>query len=147
LPGSSRGTVQSALFISVVLSVNLPLSTAATRPIPLPSYGEAVMRTLIALVVVVALLLIAAKVLPRWLRDRRAKPSGGPIEVVAAHPIEHRRTIYLVRVRGREYLVGSSEAGLHALSGGPVDGPGPTFAQVLASEKASAATVNDGRQA
>lgn len=106
----------------------------------LPSYGAAAARTFIALIVVVALLLIAAKFLPRWL-SRRPGPTGtGEIEIVASHAIEPRRRIYVVRVRGREYLIGSSELGLHPLSTGPLDArPVQTFAEVLGAKPGGAA--------
>ena len=118
---------------------------AGTPPVDIPSYGAAAARTLIALVVVVALLLIAAKLVPRWLNRRTPPPAGGEIEVVASCPIEPRRTLYIVKARGREYLVGSSEQGLHAISNGPIDGrPGPSFSEVLANGAAGA--TGDRRQ-
>lgn len=101
-----------------------------------PSYGWAAAKMLIALVVVVAGLLIAVKLMPRWMGKRGAVGAKGEIEVVASCVLEPRRVLYIVRVRGREYLVGSSEQGLHAMSGGPLDGrSGPAFAEVLAGGK------------
>lgn len=91
----------------------------------LPSYGMTALRTLAALVIVVVLLLVAARVLPGLLKRPAGAERGGEIEVVATKALGPRRAVHIVRVRGVEYLIGSSEHGLHQLAAGPLEPKAP----------------------
>lgn len=120
-----------------------PLDGASPDPLAdLPSFGESFAKMVLWLAVVVALLLVAAKVLPRWVRRAPGGPgASGDIEVVGSVALEPRRRIYLVRIAGKRVLIGSSESGLCRLAGdGPLD-PSPTPA---GSPNAAASTPSTG---
>ncbi len=51
----------------------------------------------------------------RWAGSHRSW-RGGPISILARHPLEPRRSLYLVSVGDRVLLLGSSEAGLSTLA-------------------------------
>ena len=95
---------------------------AARDPLSgLPSYGEYLRRTFYALLAIVGCLVLAAKILPRWLHKGRPFPKGRMIEVVEFHRLEPRKGIYLIRVAGQYLLVGSTDNRLETLAGGPLD--------------------------
>ncbi len=97
-------------------------AVAARDPLSgLPSYGEMLRRTFYALLAIVGCLVLAAKILPRWLGHRLPTPKGKMIEVVEFHRLEPRKGVYLLRVAGQYLLVGSSEGRLETLAGGPLD--------------------------
>lgn len=72
---------------------------------PVASY---VVQTLVTLLGVAAL---AVAVLYGARRAGVGRPTG-PLEIVGRLPLEGRRTVFLVRVGGIVYVVGSSDAGL-----------------------------------
>lgn len=78
----------------------------------LPSYGAELVRMLGALGIVLALILVAGWLLPRWLARRRPAAPGRHMEVVETLRLDPRRVLYLVRVDGRLVLVGAGEGGL-----------------------------------
>jgi flagellar biogenesis protein FliO len=104
----------------------------------LPSYGQMLRRTAYTLFFIIAALLIAAKVLPRWLGKMPLTPRGRMIEVVEFHRLEPRKGIYLIRVVGQYYLVGSTGDRLETLAGGPLDQE--KIAAALGTGPATAAT-------
>ncbi len=86
-------------------------------PLPssdLPSYGALLIKTVIALVVVVAL----AWAFLRWGLRRLlpGRPHSDEMEVVDRLPLESRRSIVLVRVHGRYLLLGSAEGSVTLLA-------------------------------
>lgn len=83
----------------------------------LPTYGAALIRMVVALVSILIVLLILAKLLPRWLNRSFGQKSKGDISIVDSIQLEPRRRVYLLRVGGRQVLIGSSEQGLHTLVG------------------------------
>jgi flagellar biogenesis protein FliO len=87
----------------------------------LPSYGQMLRRTAYTLFAIIAALLIVAKLLPRWLGKMPLTPRGKAIEVVEFHRLEPRKGIYLIRVAGQYFLVGSTGDRLETLAGGPLD--------------------------
>jgi len=76
-----------------------------------PSYGWALAKMLIALIAVLAALLLVAKLLPRVFAALPKASGNERIEVLAAHRLEPGRTLYVVKARGREFLVASGEGG------------------------------------
>jgi flagellar biogenesis protein FliO len=89
----------------------------------LPSYGEAVKHMVIALLAIIAALLLVAKFLPQFLGKPRAAGAGGKmIDVVESYRLEPRKSIYLVRVGGQYFLLGSTGDRLDTLAGAPLDG-------------------------
>lgn len=104
-----------------LLVVLLPLLAApgpdAAPPLPptpeLPSYGGLLLRTLVALLVV----LVLAWVLLRW-GLRRLLPGGaspGPLRVLARAPLDGRRAVVLVEAAGRYLVLGVGEASVTLL--------------------------------
>ena len=108
------------------LLFGLPLATAGEGPGLLGS----VLRTLFALVGVCAL----AFVVLSWLARRGIGVSGrtrsGRIEVLERVALAPRTSLYVVRVDGRELLVGSGEAGglslITELGAGPATKAAPS---------------------
>ena len=103
-----------------------PAITPARDPLKdLPSYGQLLRRTAWTLLAIIAGLIIAAKVLPRWLLSKAGMVPRGArgkmIEVVEAHRLEPRKAIYLIRVAGQYFLVASTGDRLETLAGGPLD--------------------------
>lgn len=99
----------------------LPLLAAPASegvpPVPptpeLPSYGGLLLRTLLALVVV----LVIAWILLRW-GLRRLLPGGatpGPLEVLGRVPLDGRRAVVLVRAAGRYLVLGVGEGSVSLL--------------------------------
>lgn len=87
----------------------------------LGGFGWLLAKTLLVLAILLAALLLASKWLMRKLRQRPFGGRGKLIEVVEIHPLEPRKYLYLVRVAGQFFLIGSSEGRLQTLAGGPLD--------------------------
>lgn len=83
---------------------------------PLSSYVIQTAVTLAGLGALAALLVFAAR------RSGMSKPTGS-LEVVGRLSLDPRRAVYLVRIAGKTYILGGSEAGLVNL--GIVEQPGP----------------------
>jgi flagellar biosynthetic protein FliO len=100
-----------------------PATRTARDPLSdLPSYGEAVKHMVIALLAIIAALLLVAKLLPKFLGTRPAAAAGRMIDVVESYRLEPRKSIYLVRVGGQYFLLGSTGDRLDTLAGAPLDG-------------------------
>ncbi len=102
--------------------------------------GGAAWRLLLILLVLVGLLFVVARYGRGWLA-RFARTPPGELTVRAVCPLEPRRTLYLVRLRDREYLIAASEAGLSLVR----ELAAPTVQGDAARPGASAGT--DDRQA
>lgn len=96
-------------------------SQAAEALEDLPSFGAAFVKMMVAL----AAILICLLIMSRWLMRKRPAGlvgrSGSLIEIIDVKRLESRKSLYLIRVAGRFYLVGSSEGRLDTLAGGPLD--------------------------
>jgi flagellar biogenesis protein FliO len=107
----------------------LPATRTSRDPLSdLPSYGDALKRMVISLLVIIAGVVIAARFLPRLLLGKAAAArkmagggSGQMIDVIETCRIEPRKTIYLVRVGEQYYLLASTGERLETLAGGPLD--------------------------
>jgi flagellar protein FliO/FliZ len=73
--------------------------------------GDLLVKTLVVLMGIAAL---AYLVLYAGRRLGLGRPAG-PMALVGRLPLDHRRMLYLVRVGGRVFVVGASEAGLSTL--------------------------------
>lgn len=96
---------QAALFTQTTL--------AQATPEP-ADVGSAAWRLLLILLVLVAVLVVVARYGRQWLA-RISRTPPGELVVRSVCPLEPRRTLYLVRLRDRDYLIASSEAGLSLL--------------------------------
>ena len=99
--------------------LNPPEGSSATE---LPDYGSALARMLIVLAIMVGGLLVLAKFLPRWLNGRGLPGRGkSHIQVIDRVQLEPRRSLYLVKLGGQVYFLGSSETGVQLLREQPID--------------------------
>ncbi len=73
---------------------------------PLASYVIQTAVTLVGLGVVAALLVVGAR------RTGVSKKNTGAMEIVDRLALEPRRSVYLVRIASKTYILGSSETGL-----------------------------------
>ena len=72
---------------------------------PIASYVVQTTVTLLGVTALAVVILYGAR------RAGLGRPTG-PLEIVGRLPLDGRRTVFLVRVGGTIYVVGSSEAGL-----------------------------------
>ncbi|HMR04658.1 MAG TPA: flagellar biosynthetic protein FliO, partial [Polyangiaceae bacterium] len=98
---------------------------------PVARYVVETTVTLLAIIALAVLVLYAAR------RVGVGKP-GGPLSLVGRLPLDGRRAIYLIRVGGKVFVVGGSEAGLSKLGEVEDDGltltadpPPAAFSEVL----------------
>lgn len=99
----------------------LAQSTTAPAASDDPQFADLFLRMLLILGgLLVASVLLLKFGLPLLMR-RRFRAGTGLIEVVEAHPLEARKTIYLLRVDRQYYLVGSCDGQLTTLAGEPLD--------------------------
>lgn len=105
------------------------LTTLATTPIDdLPSFGESIIRMIVALGILLGLLLLALALARRFIRGGApANPRG--IEVEASRQLEPGKRVHVIRVDGCRLLVGSGPNGLSTLA----TLKSATFADVLDS--------------
>ena len=96
--------------------VGLVLSnTAAVEALgPRPSYMGPVLQMLIVLVLMVAALFVAARLLRRLPVFR--PPIGEHMRVIERMPVGPKHQLLLVEVENRRLLLGASEQGLHHLT-------------------------------
>jgi flagellar protein FliO/FliZ len=81
----------------------------------LPSYGGLLLRTVIALGVVVALAYVALRYgLPRLMPGLRS--AGGPLRIVARQALDTRRQVVIVEACGRYLLLGVAEGSVTLLT-------------------------------
>lgn len=114
--------VSAAVTVSTVAQGTPDPNTTDPALGDLPSYGDALFRMLLVLALIVGGLLILAKFLPRWLNARGlGTGSAKHIEVIDRVQLEPRRSLYLVKLAGRHYFLGSSETGVQLLREEPID--------------------------
>lgn len=82
----------------------------------LPSFGGMLVDMLIVLGVLVLLLLLVSKVLPRWLGNRELAGRGEHLEVIDTLHLDPKRRICLVRVADELHLISVSEQGVTYLA-------------------------------
>lgn len=93
----------------------LHLTTSATGHVAASGGGSSILRTIIALVVVIAIIYAVARIL-RALKGRDGvRASGSGLEQIATLPIAPNRSIALIRSGRDIVLVGVSEHGVTAL--------------------------------
>lgn len=102
-------TVRTLVTLALAGSPALALAQTAS---PVPGVG----RALVGLVVVFAALAGVLWALRRWQGVRVAAGAGAPLHCVAAVALGARERVVLVRVRGREVLVGVAPGHVAALA-------------------------------
>jgi flagellar protein FliO/FliZ len=105
----------------------------------IPSYGEALVRMVVILAVILVALLLVARFLPRWLGKTLTTGRGGTIKVIDSLALEPRKRVYLIQVAGQYFLIGTSENGVHVLADKSLDGQ--QLAQALAMHNKGDAAV------
>jgi flagellar biogenesis protein FliO len=126
LPAANATQPATPTTSSISSAPQRPAITPVRDPFKdLPSYGQLLRRTAWTLLAIIAGLIVAAKLLPRWLVNKAgsfgSRSSGRMIEVVESHRLEPRKSIYLIRVAGQYFLVASTGDRLETLAGGPLD--------------------------
>ena len=127
-----RGVATTALTVVVVLTIFAASAhgqAPATQPAgmthdpfaDLPSYGDMIRRTAYTLLGILIAFILAAKYLPRLFGRAPFTSRGRLIQVIERHPLEPRKTIYLIKVADQYFLIASTPEGVQTLSGGTLD--------------------------
>lgn len=118
--------------VSFLVALLLPTTVLAGETLPM---GSAMLQMIWALLVVVGLILAIYGLARR--RLFLGKPGTSAITIVALRPLMPKSTLALVEVRGREYLLGVSTAGINLLAEVPPSSgePRQDFSQVLAEQR------------
>jgi len=90
----------------------LRFGTSTTTAHAASSGGSSVLRTIVALLAVIALIYAVAWVMRRVRRGREGKVSGSGLATVATLPLSGGRSLHLVRAANDLILVGASEHGV-----------------------------------
>jgi flagellar biogenesis protein FliO len=120
--------------ITLVFATHASAQTASTEPAAtqpaftthdpfadLPSYGDMIRRTLYTLLGILIAFILAAKYLPRLFGRAPFTPRGRLIQVIERHPLEARKTVYLLKVADQYFLIASTPEGVSTLAGGSLD--------------------------
>ena len=103
--------------VSLLLLVDLPdtqfASPDAATTSPAPS--NSLEQTIGAFLLITAVLMLLPAALKRVSRVSGQRSAGGKLEILDSLSLDRRRRILLVRVRGEDFLLGASEAGLQRL--------------------------------
>lgn len=92
-----------------------PMTAPAPPPAPeLPSYGGLLIRTLIALAIVIALVWVALRYGLGRLSGTRA--TGGALRLLARRSLDGRRSVVLLEAAGRTFLLGVAEGQVSLLA-------------------------------
>ena len=87
------------------------LATANTTT---PDIGTAAVRAFFVLIVLVIVLVLTARYGRTWIKRLLPRPQG-EMRIVDTLHLEPRRTLYMIRLRNRDFLVASHENGLELL--------------------------------
>lgn len=110
-----------------------PLHLSTTAVHHASSGGSGILRTIIALVIVVAIIYAIARIL-KAVKGDRTRPTGDGLEQLATLPLAPNRSLALVRSGSDIVLVGVSESGVtpirtyteqEAIDNGLIPPPGP----------------------
>lgn len=72
------------------------------------SYGWLFAKTVVAMIVIIALAFFSIKyVLPRFVRARRK--SGSNIQILDFQPLEQRKSVYLLKIKNKKVAVAVSD--------------------------------------
>ena len=70
---------------------------------------------------IILALLVLARVLAARGGRRLLASRGNVVEVVEVTRLEPRKSIYVIKVAGKFFLIGTTESGIQVLAGGPLD--------------------------
>lgn len=113
----------------------------------LPSYGEQLVRMLTTLGVILLVLLVVAKLLPRWVRSTQAEDRGDALDVVAVRRVDAKTRVILVRAGAEHVLFAVTPTGAVRLASGPSLDPefrGEAHGAFEAARSSSAAGSREG---
>ena len=78
------------------------------------SFGWLFVRTISAMIVVIALAIVGIKYfMPKLLQARRR--AGSKIEVLDYQPLEQRKSVYIVKIEDKKVALGVSEYGVNKI--------------------------------
>ena len=105
--------------------LSLQETTAAAPAIP--DFGQALLRMVVSLAIVLGVLVLVLFVLKRRLRGG-GLGSGGELKVLDSVAVAANQRLVLVRVRDRTLLLGATDAQISRLAefGGEAEAPAPT---------------------
>jgi len=120
-PPAPTHTLMQAADVKAPASESPATTTPADAPDDpavegLPDFGASLARMVFTLLGILAVLVVAAAVLPRLLGNKPVAQKRGMITVIDSLRLEPKRSIYLVEVNGKRLLVASSETGMALLS-------------------------------
>jgi len=110
---ASGSTGASAIFAAERTPLHIATSAAKTHTSS--GVGGSLLRTVFALIVVIAVIYGVTWVLRRMRRSQAAKATGSGLASVATLPLGTNRSLHLVRAGADLILVGSSEHGVCAI--------------------------------
>ncbi len=102
-----------------MLVSTLSLLLAGELTEELPSYGEQLLRMLITLGAILLVLLVVAKLLPRWIGKGEADEKGDALDVLAVRRIDPKTRVVLVRAGAEHVLFAVTSTGAVRLASGP----------------------------
>jgi flagellar biogenesis protein FliO len=100
---------QATVFLLVFLCSSS--AYAVPPPLPMPDYGSTLLRLAVVLVGVCLLAWVSL----RWGFKRYQPTTDGPVRVRARIPVEPRRTILLLEIGEKVFVVASTEHGMQSL--------------------------------
>lgn len=109
----------------------------------LPDFGSQLLVMLVYLGLTLILILVLAKLLPRWLGRAPVRGSRGRLEVLEVRRLGPRHCLYLVRLDDRELLLGAGEGGMVDLGRGAERGAGRDFADLLGNTDGDGPTTRE----
>lgn len=110
------------LLLACAAPVHASLDGSEVEAISNLDFGAALLRMVISLVVVIAIMIVALKLLQRMLRARGTVPGGrGDLRVVDHVRLEPGRSVHLVRIGDRFFLIGAAEGGVSLIADDTLD--------------------------
>lgn len=102
-------------FLNLIGETSNLLRLVAQSPAPLPDFGQALLRMVVSLAIVLVVLAGVLFLLKRRMRITGQKP-GSEMSVLETVSISARHRLVLVRVRDRTLLLGATETGISRLA-------------------------------
>ena len=117
-PAGAKSAAGSSATSGIFASEKTPLhvgGSSTAKPASGGSIGSGLLRTVVALVVVVAVIYGITWILKRLRRSHDAKATGSGLASIATLPLGGNRSLHLVRAGADLILVGASDQGVSAI--------------------------------